>query len=313
MSRRLGVLWLLWLAGAAAGCGLSAEGGVTGTGISSVSGNVALVEQSVAALPFAIRVTLEQAPAIDAVTDADGAFVLRGRFAGAVTLRFSRVDGGDELGRLALEVPAGSTTLLENIAIDTGAPPEARVQPAAVRQLDVIGRLDLVECRAAGGALLVTAGDRQLLIDLTSATEILDRAGAALDCGALRAGQRVRVEGFLRLRTQTLVATQVVVAPPSGPAPDAPRRERFRGEVARVDCAAGELTVEQLAAGETVRRRVALVDATDLRCGAIDPRPCACAAIAPGDPVQVVGTILPRRPGLVVADALTVLPRLRAN
>ena len=190
------------------------------------------VDQSAAvALPFPIRVTVAEVPEVTAVTDDDGTFALRGRFSGAVTLQFSNAATGAPIGPLPLEIPAGSVTVLENIEITTTAPEPDRVQPRAVRQFDLAGRIDLAEC-GDDGTLLVTDGarpPRQFLITLTADTDIVSRDGTPLDCSALRAGRRVRVEGFLRLRTLTLVATEVIVAPPPAPPPDAPRRERFRG------------------------------------------------------------------------------------
>ena len=307
MSRRLA--WALLLLAIVAGC--SSEGGVTGTGISSsVSGNVVDVGHEASALPFPIRITVDQAPEVTTVTAADGTFALSGRFSGAVTLAFARADDGTPIGPLALEIPAGSVTVLENIAIDTAAPPPDRVQPRAVRQLDVGGRLDMAECSGDGGTILVSDGavpPRQFLVTLTADTQIVSRAGAPLDCAALRPGRRVRVEGFLRLRTLTLVATTVIVAPPPAPPPDTPRRERFRGVAAALACDVGEITIAQETDGDVVRRRLRLTEATDIECGD-PPRRCRCGAIAVGDLLRGNGTIFPRAPGVVVVDALTVLP-----
>lgn len=312
MTRRL--VCALLLAALAAGCG--AEGGVTGTGIaSSVSGNVVAVSADAAAPPFPIRVTVDEAPAVTAVTAADGAFDLSGRFSGAVTLTFARADDGAPIGQLPLEVPAGSVTVLENIVIDAAAPPPDRVQPRAVRQLDVGGRLDMAECGIHGGTILVSDGaprPRQFLVLLTADTQILSRDGAALACAALRIGRRVRVEGFLRLRTLTLVATTVIVAPAPAPPPGAPRRERFRGIAIAVDCEGGEIALAQATDGDVVRRRLRLTEASDIECGD-PPRRCRCDAIAAGDLLRGTGTIFPRAPGLVVVDALAVLPGPRRD
>ena len=292
----------------AAGC--ASEGGVTGTGISaSVSGNVVAVDAAAAALPFPIRVTVAEAPAVTTVTADDGTFALTGQFSGAITLQFSNAASGAALGPLPLEIPAGSVTVLENIEIDTAAPEPDRIRPRAVRQFDIGGRIDLVEC-GTDGTLLVTDGARparQFLIALTADTEIVSGDGAPLDCTALRAGRRVRVEGFLRLRTQTLVATQVIVGPLPAPSPDAPRRERFRGAVAAVACDVGQITLVQLTDGDAVRRQIRLTPDTEILCGA-DARPCRCAAIDIGDGLRGSGTIFPRAPGVVVADTVTVFP-----
>jgi hypothetical protein len=147
----------------------------------------------------------------------------------------------------------------------------------------------------------------QFLIALTADTEIVSRAGAPRDCAALRVGRRVRVEGFLRLRTQTLVATRVIVGPLPAPPPDAPRHERFRGTVAAVACDIGQITLVQVTDGDAVRRQIRLTPDTEILCGA-DARPCRCTAIDVGDGLRGSGTISPRAPGVVVADTLTVFP-----
>lgn len=301
--------WTVLLAAVLAGC--ASEGGVTGTGIAaSVSGRVVQVGAAPnGPLPYPIRVTVEASPAVTAVAGDDGTFVLRGPFSGAVTLLFADGRTGVPIGPLALEVPAGSVTLLENVAIDPALPPEARVQPLAVRQLDVVGRIDLVECAGDGGTLLVrdaASPPRQFLVALGPDTEMLARDGSPLDCAALRPEQRVGLEGFLRPRAQSLVATRLVVTPPPPAAPDAPRRERFSGSVRALDCDRGELLLDQRAEGDVIHRRIALGESTAVRCGTDPVRACGCADIAVGDGVAGSGTIDPRRPGLVAADALTI-------
>jgi hypothetical protein len=307
----------LVLCAALAGC--ASEGGVTGTGITaSVSGSISQVREPAAAapLPFPIRVTIAQVPTVTTVASADGTFALRGPFAGPVTVLFSDAASETPIGSLPLEIPAGSVTLLENIEIDTAAPADARVRPLAVRQLDIVGRLDLAECAGDGAMLLVSDDARpphQLLVTLAVETEIVARDGTPLDCAALRDGQRLGIEGFLDLRTQTLLATRVIVAPPPQPPADEPRRERLGGVVLAVDCARGELALAQRADGDAVRRLVRLTEATAVRCG-IDPSlPCGCADIAVGDGLQGSGTIFPRRPGVVIADAVTVTPAPRVT
>lgn len=300
IGRLLALLVLL------AGCG--SEGGVTGTGINaSVSGSIV----QVGAPPVGIRITVAEAPEVTTVAADDGTFVLRGRFAGAVTLLFSDDATGAEIGPLALEVPAGSVTLLENVAIDRSAPPPARVQPLAVRQLDIVARVDLAECDGTGATVLVSdEARRQFLVALTAETEIVARDGTALDCAALRVGRRVGVEGFLRLRDQTLVATRVVVAPPRPAAPDDPRRERFRGVALAVDCALGEVVINQRLDGELIRRLLRLTERSEVRCGS-EMRACGCADIAVGSTVSGSGTIFPRSPGVVIVDDVLVTPPAR--
>jgi hypothetical protein len=303
-------IWLLACA-ALVGCAAS-EGGVTGTGITAISGNVTAVQKSLASetLPFPIRVTVAGLPGVESTTDADGVFQLAGEFSGAVELVFSNADDGDEIGPLALEVPAGSQTVLENIEIRTAAPPAERVQPRAVRQFDVFGRADLVECSedGTGTALLTDEGrpPRQFMLSLTAETEIETRAGAPLTCADIAVGASLRVEGLLRRRDQTLIAVQVIVSAPRPPRPNpSPRPERLRGVVAAVDCGRNAIEVEQNTV-EPVRRIVRLNDRTEFQCAPDIPGPCDCSAIALGAPIGVEGTILPQRPGQVRADVVYV-------
>ncbi len=308
-------LALLALLAQLAGCG--SEGGVTGTGIAaSVSGSIVQVSDGAAPapLPFPIRITVAEVPEVTTVTAGDGTFTLRGGFAGAVTLLFSDADTATAIGPLPLDIPAGSVTLLENIEIDRAAPPDERIRPLAVRQLDIVGRVALAECDGEPASLLVrdeARPPRQFLVALTADTEILARDGTALDCAALRPGRRVGVEGFLRLRGQTLVATRIVVAPPPAVAPDEPRAERFRGVAMAVDCGVGELVLAQRLDGEAIRRRVLLDERSEVRCDGAPPRACACADIALGSGIAGSGTLFPRRPGVVVADVLVVTPPAR--
>jgi hypothetical protein len=299
IGRLLALLVLL------AGCG--SEGGVTGTGInSSISGSIVQISD---VPPVAIRITVAEAPAVTTVAAGDGTFALRGPFAGAVTLLFSDDASGAEIGPLALEIPAGSVTLLENVAIDLSAPPPARVQPLAVRQLDIVAHVDLAECARA--TLLVSDGaGRQFLVALTEDTEIVARDGSARDCADLGVGRRVGVEGFLRLRDRTLVATRVVVAPSRPAPPDEPRRERFRGLALAVDCGLGEIVLSQRLDGEPVRRRLLLAANSEVRCGAAG-RACGCEDIAVGSGLTGSGTIFPRRPGMVIVDEVLVTPPAR--
>lgn len=221
--------------------GCASEGGIAGTGASAVSGNITVVSEQAAqdvALPFPIRVSIGEFPGIESVTDAAGAFALRGDFSGAVTLQFANADSGADIGPLALEIPAGSQTLLENIEIRISAPRGERVRPAAVRQLDVFGHIDLVDCGAGAAGLLLVSDDgrprRQFMIRLTTDTIIARRDGTPLRCVALSAGQAVQVEGALRLVDQTIVAAHVTVVarrprpdegPPRTPAPAATARD----------------------------------------------------------------------------------------
>jgi hypothetical protein len=295
------------------GCGAASEGGVTGTGISAISGNIAAVHEQIAAhldvtLPFPIRVTIAGVSGIESTTDGEGAFQLAGQFSGEITLLFTNADDGAEIGPLVLEVPAGSQTVLENIEIRIAAPLPERVRPQAVRQFDVFGRADLVECQRDGRGTVLLTDDgrppRQFMISLATDTEIVDRGGAPLSCDDIAVGASLRVEGFLQRSDRTLIALTVVVAAPRPPRPGpSPRSERLRGVVHAVSCPRGVVEVEQAAIDE-VRRVVLLTDRTVFQCSDDAPGPCDCSAIGIGAPIAVSGTIFPARPGQVRAEVV---------
>ncbi len=311
--RQLRLLLACLCAAALVGC--ASEGGVTGTGVAaSVSGNVVVVSAAASAaeaLPFAIRVSVAEAPAVSAVTDAAGTFVLAGAFSGAVTLQFVRADDGAELGPLDLEVPSGSATLLENIVIDTGAPLGERVRPGAVRQLDAFGRLAMLECAADGSGTILLVDDarppRQFLVRLSAATAIETRDGVPLTCADLRLRQLLRAQGLLRLSDLTLLASEIVVEPGRRPRPplDEARPERLRGAVVTVACGRGFLEIEQATQPAATRRVVRLEPTTVITCGAAEI-PCGCGDIGVGAGVAVEGLIFPERPGLVIAETIRV-------
>lgn len=312
MTGRL-LIWLLACV-VVVGCA-SSEGGVTGTGVSAISGNIVSVSDHAApdessALPFPIRVSIAEVPGIDSTTDADGTFQLSGDFSGSLTLQFANAIDGTSIGPLALEVPVGSQTVLENIEIHTDAPLAERVRPTAVRQFAVVGRVDMIECAADGSAeALVSDGGRprrQLLVTLTADTELETRDGTALACADLTTGATVRVEGFVR-DDQTLVALVVVVAPPPlpGPGPQ-PRPERVRGKVDGVACARGVLEIEQQSGPDTLQRIVRVTDDTEFLCDSTHSGPCDCGAIAVGTRISVAGLIFPDRPGQISAELIVI-------
>jgi hypothetical protein len=304
------------IAAALAGCSSSSEGGVTGTGLSAISGNVVAVSDGHPAqlddgLPFAVRVRIAQFPAIAAVTDRDGTFSLAGEFSGALTLQFSNADTGAELGPLALEVPLGSQTILENVEIHVAAPVADRVQPGAVLQFDVFVRVDLVECRPDGtGTLLVTdlaRRPRQYMAALVEDTDIVSADGAPLACAALRAGIRVRIAGLVRRGDQTLIASTVELTSQRPPPPNPERRPvRLRGIADAIACVRGFVQVEQNEATEATRRTIRLTDTTEFQCADEVAGPCDCSAIHVGTPLGISGTVLPQRPGVIEATTVVV-------
>jgi hypothetical protein len=221
-SRPIHLVLLCALAAAPLGCGAN-EGGVVGSGISAatVSGNVVEVEGDLAAALAAavpsLRVSIEEAEGISDVTEEDGVFELTGEFAGPVTVRFeSRT--GRLLARLGIDVPAGSTVVLEDLEIRPSLPGGAR--PREIRQRDLFGRVVSVGCRG-GGFVLDDDVSRPFRITLVPETEIVRRDGTPAVCEDLARGQVVLVEGRVLAAMDgfAIIAQRVTLGPlrPSPP------------------------------------------------------------------------------------------------
>jgi hypothetical protein len=315
----------------AAGCGAggsgglaSVDGGPVGTGISaSVSGNVSAVAPGSAAADSsgmgasmmpAVRVTIDEVPGIGSTTDADGNFQIEGTFSGNLTLRFSTPMFAVVQ---RLDVPAGSTIVLEDVQLASGM----MVQMGAVRQLGFLGTVAHTDCSGSAGDLLVN--DRrptadQFMVRLSAATTILGGNGQALQCAAVATGQQVIVRGTIQPADQTVVALAVIVAPQ----PTA--QVQFTGTVMMINCDSGMLMVSDPTdtsgmpvmpgmpgmsgmsgmPGMVGRSRVRLLPAmqiTDSR-----GQPLQCQNIRPGDHVEVGGVINSDNPGVVGAQVMTV-------
>jgi hypothetical protein len=180
------------------------DGGSSGTGITSVEGNVAGIANGGATMSAlatgtptnlaGIEVIVEDTPAA-AETDADGRFVVRGKFDGRATLRFRRA--ADALSaQMTIVVPRGGTLTLHDVQIDVAADAAVAANRHAVFDALVAG----ADC-GAGTLSLVSIGGAEsgyvYKVDLASAF-IHDGDGTAVDCGELRASQRVHVEAVAR-------------------------------------------------------------------------------------------------------------------
>lgn len=312
----------------AAGCGAggfggiaSVDGGPVGTGLSaSVSGNVSAVAQGSAAADSsamggsmmpAVRVTIDEVPGIGSTTDADANFQIEGDFAGNLTLRFSTPMFAVVQ---RLDVPAGSTIVLEDVQLASGM----MVQMGAVRQLGFLGTVAHTDCNGNAGVLLVN--DRrptadQFMVRLFAMTTIVGGNGQALPCAAVQTGQQVIVRGTIQPTDQTVVALAVIVAP------QPTEQVQFTGRVMMINCGSGVLMVSDPTSasgmpgmpsmsgmpgmvGMVGRSRVRLVPATQFT----DPsgQPLQCQNIRPGDHVEVSGVINSDNPGVVGAQRMKI-------
>ena len=142
---------------AAAACG--SDGGSSGTGITTATGNVASVmlsqpsgapgmgrqaTRTAAAVDLAgIDVSIEGTSAADR-TDAAGQFVLRGNFDGDVTLRFQRAQDRIDAS-LATNIPAGGTLNLHDVQIDN----QTATATASSATVEFDGLISEIDCAAA--------------------------------------------------------------------------------------------------------------------------------------------------------------------
>jgi len=322
---RIFAIGLLAIAGCGGGGGLAAlDGGPVGTGISaSLSGNVTSVSAAAqgstaaegaveASVPAQIRVTIDEVPGIESLTDADGNFELEGDFSGQLTLRFraTSIDATEQL-----HIPAGSTIVLEDVRL---AP--RMVQMGAIRQLGFSGVVAHADC--AAGVLLVNdhrtpAG--QFRVQLSSTSAVVDGSGNALQCAAIANGEEVIVRGTMQPADQTVAALGVVVDP------QATDEVQFTGVVMMINCTSDVLMVSGPTprsgmpgmpgrpamagmpgmAGMAGRSRVRLSSATQITDAG--GQTLRCQDIRPGDHVEVSGVINnSRNPGIIDAQTMKV-------
>jgi hypothetical protein len=305
-------------------CG--ADGGPVGTGssaTSAISGNVVGVETDAGATSGAaagparsaltrgrgsgrstgsaqlpgplprIEVSIDGLPNLTTTADSGGNFTLSGDFAGSVTMRF-RVPQY-QVTQL-LDVPAGSTVVLQDIELQPGG-----VVAQAARQLDFVGLVDLVDC--SDGTLLVherRSGGMQFLVHLDGQTSFVDGAGNTRSCADIPVGSTVEVEGAIAYATdRTITALVVTLAPPPQLPPPAQFAARFSGAIAALDCSTGYVVVD-----DTMQRsRVQLTAQTQITTAA---GRVTCQDLRLGDQVRGVGQINRRMAGIIVAQQLTV-------
>jgi len=288
--------WAPWLL--LAGC--ASEGGVSGTGISAiVAGHVTRPDGSAAA---GVTVLAEQA---SATTGADGNFEIVGEFSEHVELEFAEAGAGASVGTVGISVPAGSTTILEEITIDSGAARPVTVN--IVRHGSVVGRIESVSCDAAPEIAMTLANGAAFTFRLSDEVVVRDRAERPIDCEDLRAGDRIEASG-VQLSDGSSLAFSVDVTRRRAEA----RQEfavEFGGSVNNRLCDKDRIRVLVLTEADPFIANVRIGDATDLFCvDAAGPRSCDCEDITRRDIVQVRGVVSVVNPGAVVASSIYVFP-----
>lgn len=297
-----GVLATLFaLATSSIGCtSSSSEGGIVGSGISSVQGNIVEVEiaPEVAArheggtadgapLPVVV-VSIDESPGSETTTDAAGEFRLEGAFAGTITVRFRTVAVDETLGTLVIEIGAGATVVLSDIEIRTDLPDDARVQVRPPLQINLFGRVTARDC--AGGRVEIedeSAARNHFVLQVSDASEIVNAGDSAtVSCDQIRIGDRVTVVEGIVDRDAGLIETVKLRVQPADPIPPPVVRVRRRGIVLRTACARGFVHFQDTVPNDLVSAR--LTAETEITCGSAS-RPCACEDVAFGDTIEVVG------------------------
>jgi hypothetical protein len=217
---------MLFSASCGSGGGIGSDGGVSGTGIAAVTGNVAEVTGTQSDLS-GIRVEIAGTD-LASETDANGFFALSGEFDGPVTLIFSRAADG-LVAQVDVQVPGGGTLQLDDLTLD-GASGQA--QPMR-REVHFRGRVDGADC--AGARLFVVSRfeTRRLVFTIRLDRMVLRGSlGRPVRCEDLVPGTGVEVTGVVledqSIADGTLEVLQVDPTPTPTPARPTPVPTRDR-------------------------------------------------------------------------------------
>jgi hypothetical protein len=188
MKRIILLLIALLAAAWAAGCGGTiSDGGQSGTGISTIRGNVVAAMGTQLELAD-IRVSVTDTT-LTTHTDAGGRFELRGSTSGAAELRFERARDG-LFARTDVVIPAGGVLELSEVELD---PDDDEARPR-MRRVEFEGFVASLDC--AGGTIVMVAKEdeagSEFTVDVASATIRAD--DMRVTCGDVRVGDRVQVE-----------------------------------------------------------------------------------------------------------------------
>lgn len=259
--------------GGGGGGGFANDGGVSGTGISALTGNVAAITGEPAEVG-GILVRVDGAD-LTAVTDDDGFFTLRGEIEGARTLVFERPDDGLAV-RVDVQVPAGGTLELADVVLDAGS---GEARPAR-RLVDFRARVDAVDCRVLALSVVSRfAAERSVFAIVLERMALRDASGAAARCEDLTPGRAVDVRGLVQDDGRIADGTLVLVE--SEPTPTATRPAATRTPRAPTALPATP-TAEASPGAEATPTRVTF--APTARPSERPPRPVATATRAPARP-----------------------------
>jgi hypothetical protein len=313
MACAFAVLLLLGLTGC------SSEGGVVGSGISSVQGNVIDVQLDTGSegeggggsgaagngvVPVLVSIDDTQ---LETLTDVDGQFSLDGDFSGTVTVRFKNPNDGESLGTLSLEVAPGATVFLRDVEIRRDLDLADAVMVGAPLQLNLAGTVSETDC--ANGVVVVvddTVQRKAFTLRLNAATDLVDSKDNLLGCADLVRGAAVVLEeGILDLEDRSITAVRLVLEPGKRPVLRTEIQVARRGVVLRAECERGSVIyIVDSQLQDLVR--VELTPATRLAC--VNEISCSCNDLRFGKVVEVRGVRRLAHAGTLVAEDVLVKP-----
>lgn len=307
------------LAAVLVGCGgASSDGGVVGSGISAVSGNLVGVQSDASAdagtagstpldLP-PVRVSVEEDPkAVTEVDLTDGSFRLRVNAAGQIHIVFDVEGDRPTTAVLDLDVPDNSEVLLQDVQI--------LAQEVFVRQkpINFVGYVTSLDC--ASGRIEVADRNPNSSSPPNFFVLYLPEDGVRfddvppIDCGQLAIGDRLGVHAaFLRGPREgedepAVDGVDVELDPPAGPPESVPVHQK--GTLIQADCAGGELRLQEKRREYADVFTARLSPGTQVLCG---DEPCAngCEDLKPGDALDIRGRSAVGRPDVVRAEVVAV-------
>ena len=183
----IGAILAVWFLAACGGGGGVIDGGQSGTGLSTIRGNVVAAPGQT--LDRAdIRVSLS-ATDLETVTDQTGRFELSGEVSGPGELHFER-ERDALLASTDVFVPAGGLLELAEIVLD----PESGEARPALRRVEFEGFIESLNC-AAGEIFVIPKEDEDgdiFIVETASAT--IRHDNQPLGCDDLLVGDRVQID-----------------------------------------------------------------------------------------------------------------------